>query len=56
MKTLLVALLLSPIVALAHNMVVPIISVTDGDTIKTIITLPCPLCFVSIRIVGIDTP
>jgi endonuclease YncB( thermonuclease family) len=56
MKKILAALLLWPVLAFAQDMVVPIISVVDGDTIKTILTLPCPLCSVSIRIKGIDAP
>jgi endonuclease YncB( thermonuclease family) len=56
MKKIIAAFFLSPILAFAHDLVVPIISVTDGDTIKTILTLPCPLCYASIRIAGIDTP
>jgi micrococcal nuclease len=39
------------------TLVLPIISGVDGDTIRTRIdALPCPLCNVSIRIRGIDTP
>lgn len=42
--------------AIASELLMPIRGVTDGDTIKTVVTLPCPLCEVSIRINGIDTP
>lgn len=38
------------------SMEMPILEVTDGDTIKSFVNLPCPLCLVSIRIIGIDTP
>lgn len=34
----------------------PIRGVSDGDTIRSSVALPCPLCAVSIRILGIDTP
>lgn len=35
----------------------PVLGTVDGDTIRTQIdTLPCPLCKVSIRVKGIDTP
>ena len=37
-------------------MTLPIRGIADGDTIKTTLNLPCPLCYVSIRILGIDTP
>ena len=40
----------------AADMVLPIRGISDGDTIKTTLKLPCPLCNVSVRIVGIDTP
>lgn len=40
----------------AADYVMPIISVIDGDTIKSNVKLPCPLCKVSVRILGIDTP
>lgn len=42
----------------AHSadMVLPISGVADGDTIRTIINLPCPLCRISARMRGIDTP
>lgn len=56
MKKLLAILLLLPTFSFSHDLVLPIISVTDGDTIKTSLTLPCPLCDVSIRIINIDTP
>lgn len=38
------------------EMILPIISVYDGDTIKTSLTLPPPLNAISVRILGIDTP
>ena len=37
-------------------MIMPLISVYDGDTVKTVITLPQPLNKLSIRLLGIDTP
>ena len=40
----------------ALDMVLPIRGIADGDTIKTTLELPCPLCNVSVRILGIDTP
>lgn len=40
----------------AADMVLPIRGVSDGDTIRTTLKLPCPLCNVSVRILGIDTP
>jgi micrococcal nuclease len=41
----------------SNTMTLPIVGGVDGDTIKTRIdALPCPLCKVSIRIRGIDTP
>ena len=42
--------------AIAREMTLPIGAVTDGDTIRSYLKLPCPLCSVSIRIIGIDTP
>jgi endonuclease YncB( thermonuclease family) len=42
--------------AFAREMTLPIVSVTDGDTIRSYLKLPCPLCSVSVRILGIDTP
>lgn len=42
---------------LSNEMLLPIVGGVDGDTIKTRIdALPCPLCKVSIRLRGIDTP
>jgi len=38
------------------QMIVPIIEVIDGDTIRTAVSLPQPLNKLSIRILGIDTP
>lgn len=34
----------------------PILGVIDGDTIRTSLPLPCPLCNAAVRISGIDTP
>lgn len=45
-----------PAFASAASLVMPIVSVTDGDTIRSSLKLPCPLCNVSIRLLGIDTP
>jgi endonuclease YncB( thermonuclease family) len=47
---------LSAVCASAANLVLPIRAVVDGDTISSTLALPCPLCNVSIRILGIDTP
>lgn len=55
-KSILAIILLASSVASAHELLLPIRGVTDGDTIKTVVTLPCPLCEVSVRIIGIDTP
>lgn len=55
-KYLIVALLCINGYANALDMVLPIRGVTDGDTIRTELDLPCPLCNVSVRILGIDTP
>lgn len=57
MKHILAVLLLFPIVAHSY-MLLPIVEVYDGDTIKTDMSsrLPEPLGKVSIRIRGIDTP
>lgn len=51
-----VILSLAAISAHAADIVLPIRGVTDGDTISTLVQLPCPLCRVSVRILGIDTP
>ena len=40
----------------ATDMVLPIRGVADGDTIRTSLKLPCPLCAASVRIRNIDTP
>jgi micrococcal nuclease len=57
MKTLLLsALLVLSSTAYAADMVMPIRGVADGDTIRSTLKLPCPLCNVSVRILGIDTP
>lgn len=42
--------------AFSTNMIMPIRGVADGDTINSTLELPCPLCNVSVRILGIDTP
>lgn len=55
-KLLLAVTLLASTATYAHDLLLPIRGVTDGDTIKTVVTLPCPLCEVSVRINGIDTP
>lgn len=57
MKKLLIALcLLSPIVHAEQPLLLPIVSIYDGDTIKTELPLPAPLNKMSIRIRHIDTP
>lgn len=58
MKKFVLALTLcvASLVASANELLLPIRGVTDGDTIKTVLTLPCPLCEASVRINGIDTP
>ncbi|MGI0075875.1 MAG: thermonuclease family protein [Nitrosopumilaceae archaeon] len=58
-KTLLILFSSLPIIALAHDqqhLLLPIVSVYDGDTIKTKFPLPFPLDDMEIRILGIDTP
>lgn len=40
----------------AAEVTLPIMGVIDGDTIRTTLPLPCPLCNASIRVLGIDTP
>jgi len=47
--------LLSPQIA-AQDLVLPVLSVVDGDTVRTSIALPEPLNKVSVRLNGIDTP
>lgn len=42
--------------AYSADMIMPIRGVADGDTIRSTLKLPCPLCNVSVRILGIDTP
>jgi micrococcal nuclease len=57
MKLIIAAVLLSiSTIVSAADMQVQIVRVIDGDTISTLVPLPCPLCRVSIRILGIDTP
>lgn len=55
-KSILVIVLFMSSAVSAHELMLPIRGVTDGDTIKTVVTLPCPLCEMSVRINGIDTP
>jgi len=38
------------------SLILPIIHIIDGDTIKTYLSLPAPLNKVSIRVLGMDTP
>lgn len=57
-KILMISLLLASIVN-AHEVkeiILPVVSVYDGDTFETRLTLPEPINAVSIRIKGIDTP
>jgi micrococcal nuclease len=57
MKQIFLSLLLvASASAYSADMIMPIRGVTDGDTIKSTVKLPCPLCNVSVRILGIDTP
>jgi len=58
MKYILIATLLAvaSFSASATDMVLPIRGVADGDTLTSTLKLPCPLCQVSVRIRGIDTP
>ena len=49
-------LLVSLQVSAQQELILPVISITDGDTIKSYIPLPGKLSKVSIRIRGIDTP
>ena len=56
MKRLVAALLLIASPAFAGEMTLPIVGGIDGDTIRTYLPLPCPLCRASVRIIGIDTP
>ena len=55
-KTLFAILLAFTGVAFANDMRMPYAAVIDGDTIRSSVQLPCPLCNVYIRIKGIDTP
>lgn len=55
-KILFAVLLVSAGLANATDMVLPIRGVADGDTLTSTVKLPCPLCQVSVRIRGIDTP
>jgi endonuclease YncB( thermonuclease family) len=58
MKNILISLLLSlaSVSAFSADMIMPIRGVADGDTIRSSLKLPCPLCNVSVRILDIDTP
>jgi micrococcal nuclease len=58
MNKTLISILLSLVAfsASAADMIMPIRGVADGDTIKSTLKLPCPLCNVSVRILDIDTP
>lgn len=40
----------------SNEMILPVVSIHDGDTIVTSLTLPPPLNVVSVRILGMDTP
>jgi endonuclease YncB( thermonuclease family) len=40
----------------SEDLILPVLEIYDGDTIKTRITLPNPLDKTSVRIFGIDTP
>jgi len=55
---LVILLILTSNVASQEYMLLPVVDVYDGDTIKTDLSwrLPYPLSKVSIRIYGIDTP
>jgi endonuclease YncB( thermonuclease family) len=58
MKFILISLTLAlaSITASAADLELPIRKVVDGDTISTNLKIPCPLCNISVRIIGIDTP
>jgi len=58
MKRILAVIFLSvvSVASFATDMILPITGVVDGDTIKGQLSLPCPLCSISIRVRGIDTP
>lgn len=43
-------------VLLGGEMILPVVSIYDGDTIMSSLTLPPPLNAISVRIIGIDTP
>lgn len=49
-------LLVLPARTFSAEITLPIISVTDGDTIRTSLPLPCPLCNMYVRLLGVDTP
>lgn len=55
-KLTLIALLMVSSAVFADEMLLPIVSVYDGDTIKTYAPMPMPLSKISVRIRGIDTP
>lgn len=56
MKKLVALLLVAASPAFAGEMTLPIVGGIDGDTIRTYLNLPCPLCKAAVRIDGIDTP
>ena len=57
MKKLIVLLLLSGTVAAdPARLLLPIVEIYDGDTIKTELSLPDPLHQISVRLRGVDTP
>lgn len=55
-KFLFLLLFVLPVASYATTISMPIVSVSDGDTIRSSLKLPCPLCNVSVRILDIDTP
>ncbi len=55
-RFLLAGMLLVSVAVNAADMSLPIRGVADGDTVVSALDLPCPLCKVSVRIRGIDTP
>lgn len=48
--------MLSSFSTMADDMRLPFRGVTDGDTIRSSVKLVCPLCNVTVRLNGIDTP
>ena len=55
-KLLPIILLFASGISYSADIKLPIEGITDGDTIKTSLNLPCPLCTVYVRIRNIDTP